>query len=137
MSVNEANQMQTSTKASMWIENLEFDWSPFFCQSKEMHLARHQSLFDQEETIKHIYVVLEGRIRLSITNKLGEEKAIMIVGKNGIIGDLGLYATNAYLTSAITASSCRLLAFTVEDFKRLLTHHQDVLPFYLLNVGLK
>lgn len=129
--------MQKKSSVSMWMENLPFDWSPFYSQAKIITLEKHQALFDQEEEISQLYVVIEGRMRLSITNKLGEEKAIMIVGKNGIVGDLGLYATNTYLTSAIPVTTCKVLIFSTAEFQQLLVKYPPLLPFYLLNLDKK
>jgi CRP/FNR family transcriptional regulator len=125
--------MQKSKKTSMWIENLQFDWSLFLKEAKLLSMDKHQVLFDQEETIDHIYVVKEGRVRLSITNKLGEEKAIMIVGTNGLVGDLGLYASETYLTSAITATPCKVYSFSSTIFRQLVEKHAELLRFYLFN----
>ncbi|MCH5586517.1 Crp/Fnr family transcriptional regulator [Shimazuella sp. AN120528] len=129
--------MQKKANVSMWIEHLQFDWSPFYSRAKIVTLSKHQTLFDQEEEINQIYVVVEGRIRLSIINKLGEEKAIMIIGKNGIVGDLGLYATNTYLTSAVPVTSCKLLSFSAIEFQRLLLEYPALLSFYLFNLDKK
>jgi CRP/FNR family transcriptional regulator len=129
--------MQKKSNVSMWMENLPFDWSAFYSRAKILTLEKHQTLFDQEEEINQLYVVIEGRIRLSITNKLGEEKAIMIVGKNGIVGDLGLYATNTYLTSAIPVTACKVLSFSIAEFQQLLVEYPPLLPFFLLNLDKK
>jgi CRP-like cAMP-binding protein len=129
--------MQKKKRTSMWIENVPFDWTDYCAQSKQISLAKHQTVFGQEEPVSQIYVVLDGRVRLSITNKLGEEKAIMIIGKNGIVGDLGLYATDVYLTSAITVTPTQLLVFSTDVFRNLIEDDPHVLQFYLQNVGMK
>ncbi|WP_051271905.1 Crp/Fnr family transcriptional regulator [Shimazuella kribbensis] len=129
--------MKKNKKTSMWIENLQFDWSSFSEEATRWTMYKNQVLFDQEETMNQIYVVREGRIRLSITNKLGEEKAIMIVGANGIVGDLGLYASQTYLTSAIAASSCHIYSFPSAVFRQLIEKHPELLRFYLFNLDKK
>ncbi len=127
----------TEQTTSLWIENLTFDWSLYSQHAKSITIAKNEILFAQEETIDQVFVVLKGRIRLAITNQLGEEKALLIIGRNGLVGDLGLYSAKVYLTSAVTATNCELLSFPTEDFGQLLHHHPELLQFYLLNLDKK
>lgn len=127
---------QTDNTTSLWLENLTFDWTNYLQQAKVITLSKHQTLFAQEEPISQIYVVRKGRVRLAITNQLGEEKALMIIGKNGFVGDLGLYSTS-YLTSSVTATNCELLSFSVADFRQLLCQHPELLQFFLVNLDKK
>ncbi|WP_301171926.1 Crp/Fnr family transcriptional regulator [Brevibacillus nitrificans] len=102
---------------SPWMENLPYDWHEVYSLGQTIPYQKHESIFHQDQAAKHVYVVLQGRIRLFLTTPSGEEKAIAIIGKGGLLGECGLFDHPTYNNGAITASKANLLKIPVERFK--------------------
>lgn len=104
-------------KTSPWMENLPYDWTAVASLGQTIHAHKHDTIFHQDQPARHIYVVLSGRIRLFLTSPAGDEKAIAIIGKNGLLGECGLFDHPTYNNGAIAASKATLLKIPVERFK--------------------
>lgn len=106
-----------------WLENLPFDWSPVIEKATKKKFKKHKVVFDQNEQADHLYVVTSGRVRLYLISPNGDEKALAIIGKNGLVGECGFYDEGVYSTSAITASEATLYQIHKEEFRNLLKQH--------------
>lgn len=93
-----------------WLEGLPFNWHPLQELGQRIALQKHDYIFNDNDPYEHVYLVLSGRIRLFITSASGEEKTFAIIGKNGIVGENGIFDNRAtYNCSAITASQAKLI----------------------------
>ncbi|MED1953503.1 Crp/Fnr family transcriptional regulator [Brevibacillus centrosporus] len=104
-------------KTSPWMEDLPYDWHEVYPLGQTIPYQKHEAIFHQDQAAKHVYIVLQGRIRLFLTTPSGEEKAIAIIGKSGLLGECGLFDHPTYNNGAITASKATLLKIPVERFK--------------------
>jgi CRP/FNR family cyclic AMP-dependent transcriptional regulator len=122
-------------KASPWMENLPFSWHSLEPLGKKMMLQKHETIFHQEQVAANIYVILHGRIRLFLTSPAGEEKAIAIIGQNGLLGECGLFDLPYYNSSAITASKAMLLKLPIDTFRKKMEEDADITRqvLYFLN----
>lgn len=120
-------------KTSPWMEDLPYDWRDVYSLGQSIPYQKHETIFHQDHAAKHVYVVLQGRIRLFLTTPSGDEKAIAIIGRNGLLGECGLFDHPTYNNGAITASKAILLKVPVERFKEAfstnLTIAHNVLRF--------
>jgi CRP/FNR family cyclic AMP-dependent transcriptional regulator len=104
-------------KTSPWMEDLPYDWTEVASLGQNIQLQKHETIFHQDHPASHVYVVISGRIRLFLTSPTGDEKAIAIIGRNGLLGECGLFDHPTYDNSAITASKAALAKIPVERFK--------------------
>jgi len=74
----------------MWIEDLRFDWAPYLAYGKSLTLRKNAYLFYYGERCEAVYVLLSGRIRLSLTTADGDERTFMVVGTHGLLGEAEL-----------------------------------------------
>lgn len=92
-----------------WFDDLTYEWSDLLPIGTHITYRKNQIIFHQNQQGDYVYLVLTGRIRLYLLSPNGEEKALAIIGKNGIIGECALNEASMYATSAITASDVELI----------------------------
>ncbi|MHC0039065.1 Crp/Fnr family transcriptional regulator [Pseudoneobacillus sp. C159] len=99
-----------------WFDNLPYDWKQLFQQSEKVVFKKHETIFRQNEYGNYIYIIELGRVRLYLISPNGEEKALSIIGKNGILGECALNTDSRYSTNAITASEVVLRKVSKKQF---------------------
>lgn len=57
----------------------------------EVELSKGQTLFSENETGDRLYVVLEGKIKLSRTAPDGRENLLSVLGPSEMFGELSLF----------------------------------------------
>jgi CRP/FNR family cyclic AMP-dependent transcriptional regulator len=105
---------------SPWIENLAFDWESLASLGQRIQVKKDENVFIQEIETEYVYVIEEGRVRLFMTSRTGEEKHIAIIGKNGMIGECGVYDKNTYICSAAASSGAVLIRISLPVFLKAL-----------------
>jgi len=109
-----------SAVVSAWLTDLDFDWSALAATGREVSFPRDAAVFHEGEAADMVYLIIEGRVRLSMFTIDGRERHLMIVGANGIIGDCGLPASRRYAVSGFASTPVRLLAIPAKEFLRRL-----------------
>lgn len=89
---------------SAWLTDLRFDWSALTAGARRRRFACEEPLFHQGQSADTVYVIDEGRVRLTTFSADGKERHLMIVGPNGLVGDCGLLAHPSYAVSALGAT---------------------------------
>jgi len=108
------------TIVSAWLTDLDLDWSDLATHGREVCVAQDEIVFHEGEPAEAVYVILDGRVRLSTFAVDGKERHLMIIGANGLIGDCGLPSSPSYIVSAIASSPARLRAIPAHSAIRLL-----------------
>ncbi len=122
---------------STWIESAQFDWTPFYAYGQEIQIAKDVYLFHEGDAAEYVYVVLQGRIRLCQLSQTGEEKAVLVVGLNGLVGEIGVMQPNGYVTSAVAASDSVLLRLPEHVFRDLFHSSPQLAEFVWLCISYK
>jgi CRP/FNR family transcriptional regulator, cyclic AMP receptor protein len=99
-----------------WFDNLPYDWSVLFQHSSQVTYKKHELIFRQNEYGEYLYIIESGRVRLFLISPNGEEKALSIIGKNGVIGECTLNSDSRYSTNAISASEVILRKISKKSF---------------------
>jgi CRP/FNR family transcriptional regulator len=89
---------------SAWLTKLRFDWAAVTRGARTRQFGKDETLFLAGQAADTVYVVQEGRVRLTSFDFDGKERHLMIVGANGLAGDCALRATRTYAVSAVAAS---------------------------------
>jgi CRP/FNR family transcriptional regulator, cyclic AMP receptor protein len=118
---------------SAWLTNLDFNWDAVSRGSRSRHCPKDDTLFLEGQSASTVYVIVEGRVRLTSFGFDGKERHLMIMGPNGLVGDCGLLSTGNYVVSAVAASdtvvqaipAARLLAALAQD-ATLMRQHQEL-----------
>ena len=118
---------------SAWLTNLDFRWSEAIQGARTRRCAKDETLFLEGDSADQVYVILEGRIRLTTYAFDGRERHLMIVGPNGLVGDCGLSAAPNYVVSAIVAADACVCAVnatamlaSLRSSPALLRQHQEL-----------
>nr|WP_289038837.1 Crp/Fnr family transcriptional regulator [uncultured Allobacillus sp.] len=105
-----------------WLDNLEYDWESVKSLGQVITINKNKTIFHQNESSNYIFVVEKGRVRLTLLSLEGEEKAIAIIGTNGILGECSLNSSNQYATNAVTSTKSRVVRIEREKF---ITHMME------------
>lgn len=108
---------------SAWLTKLPFRWTDMDKGSRTRRFAKDETLFLEGQPADTVYVIVEGRIRLTSYAFDGKERHLVIVGPNGLVGDCGLRSTGSYVVSAVAASDAVVQAVPVATLLAALDHH--------------
>ena len=76
-----------------------------------MHAAKHKVIMTEGEAGAFMYLVLEGRIRVSI-----KDRHVETIGAGGVLGEMALVDQAPRIGTATAETDCTLLAINRKDF---------------------
>jgi CRP/FNR family transcriptional regulator, cyclic AMP receptor protein len=97
----------------------------------EVHLSRGQTLFSEDQEGDRLYVILEGKIKLTRTAPDGRENLLSVLGPSEMFGELSLFDPRPRTASAIAVTEGRLAALSHSDLWPFLKGHPEI-GIYLL-----
>jgi len=89
---------------SAWLTNLQFQWDAVTGGARVRRFAKEETLFLEGQAADTVYVIRDGRVRLTTFGFDGKERHLMILGPNGLAGDCALGSTRTYVVSAVAAA---------------------------------
>jgi CRP/FNR family transcriptional regulator, cyclic AMP receptor protein len=92
----------------------------------EVGLARGERLFDEGDTGDRLYVVLDGKVKLTRTSADGRENLISLIGPGEMFGELSLFDPRPRTMSASAVTDVRLAALAHDDLRSWLNGRPDV-----------
>jgi CRP/FNR family cyclic AMP-dependent transcriptional regulator len=92
----------------------------------DVGLARGERLFDEGDAGDALYVVLDGKIKLTRTSVDGRENLISLMGPGEMFGELSLFDPRPRTMSASAVTDVRLAALVHDDLRAWLTGRPDV-----------
>ncbi|MEU0520891.1 Crp/Fnr family transcriptional regulator [Streptosporangium sp. NPDC006007] len=92
----------------------------------EVRLSKGQALFSENETGDRLYVVLEGKIKLSRTAPDGRENLLSVLGPGEMFGELSLFDPRPRTASATALTDVRLAGLGHDDLRPWLTGRPEV-----------
>ncbi len=94
-----------------------------------------QILFQAGDPSDHLYVVIEGRVKIYATSEDGAEMNLGLLEPPAVIGVVGLTDGGPRSASAEITEPTTLLAFSRAEFFSLLGEHPDLIESYLCELG--
>ena len=88
------------------------------------HFAAKQTVFHQGEPGREMFVVVSGRLKVSVISEHGKELSFFIFHENDIFGELALLDGERRSATVTAIEPCELLVLHHNDFKQLLSQHQ-------------
>jgi CRP-like cAMP-binding protein len=79
----------------------------------------------------HLYVILEGKLKLGTSSGDGRENLLSILGPGEMFGELSLFDPGPRTSTATAVTDCRLLSLEHKHVIPWITHHPEV-SFQLL-----
>jgi CRP/FNR family transcriptional regulator len=97
----------------------------FVAIAPEISRSRGESLFQEGEAPKYVFVICSGRIKLSITSREGKTAILRIAGPGEILGLSSAMSGTLHETSAEAVELCRVKAIRVNDFMLFLQKYPE------------
>ncbi|WP_242659193.1 Crp/Fnr family transcriptional regulator [Thermostaphylospora chromogena] len=92
----------------------------------EVKISKGQTLFREGETGDRLYVVLEGKIKLSRTAPDGRENLLSVLGPGEMFGELSLFDPRPRTATATGLTDARLAGLGHDDLRPWLTGRPEV-----------
>ncbi|MFI6293863.1 MULTISPECIES: Crp/Fnr family transcriptional regulator [Nonomuraea] len=92
----------------------------------EVQLSKGQTLFHENETGDRLYVVLEGKIKLSRQSPDGRENLLSVLGPSEMFGELSLFDPRPRTATATALTDVRLAGLGHDDLRPWLTGRPEV-----------
>lgn len=92
----------------------------------EVPLTRGDRLFDEGDAGDRLYVILEGKIKLTRAAADGRENLLSVLGPGEMFGELSLFDPRPRTASAVAVTDARLAALAHESLRPWLTGRPDV-----------
>lgn len=93
---------------------------------REVRLTRGQRLFDEGDNGDRLYVVLDGKMKLTRAAPDGRENLLSVVGPGEMFGELSLFDPRPRTASAVAVTDCRLAALPHDELRPWLTGRPQV-----------
>ena len=103
-----ATRTEQGSIVSAWLTDLQYRWADMLQGARTRHFAKDETLFLEGQPANHVFVIEEGRVRLTSFAFDGHERHLLIVGPNGLVGDCALPATPRYVVSAVAATETQV-----------------------------
>jgi CRP/FNR family transcriptional regulator len=92
----------------------------------EIRLSRGQTLFNEGEVGDRLYVILDGKVKLTRAAPDGRENLLSVLGPSEMFGELSLFDPRPRTASAIAVTECRLAGLGHDDLRPFLNNHPEV-----------
>jgi CRP/FNR family cyclic AMP-dependent transcriptional regulator len=92
----------------------------------EVRLGRGDHLFEEGDAGDCLYVILDGKIKLTRTAPDGREELLSVLGPGEMFGELSLFDPRPRTASAVAVTDARLAALAHDYLRRWLTGRPDV-----------
>ena len=92
----------------------------------DVDLVRAERLFDEGDAGDRLYVVLEGKIKLTRAAPDGRENLLSVLGPGEMFGELSLFDPRPRTSSAVAVTDTRLAALAHDELQNWLTGRPDV-----------
>jgi CRP/FNR family transcriptional regulator len=86
----------------------------------EVSRSRGEMLFVEGEKPRCVFLILSGRVKLSVSSREGRTAILRVAGPGEILGISAAMSGSAHETTAEAAELCRVKAIRVSDFLQLL-----------------
>ncbi len=116
----------TNTLPVMFQNNLPFSHlqsearARFETIAPEMSRSRGEMLFAEGDTPRCVFLILSGRVKLSVSSREGRTAILRVAGPGEILGISAAMSGSVHETTAEAAELCRVKAIRVSDFLQLL-----------------
>ncbi len=87
---------------------------------QERHLDQNATIFTQNMPAEALYIVKNGRVRVSMMAGEGEEMGLLLLGPGEFFGELALIQEANRLVTARAETPVELLLLTRKDFQALI-----------------
>ena len=88
--------------------------------------ARNEVVLHEGDTTNHVYFVLNGGLKVLVTDDEGREVILSMLGTGDVFGELSLLDNHPRSATVVAVESTKLAVFTKQDFLRCLEENFDI-----------
>jgi CRP/FNR family transcriptional regulator len=103
--------------------------------ARSLRRARGEFIYMPGDTANHVFILKQGRVKLSVLSESGKEIAIDIIQSGEIFGEFALVDESLRSNMAQALDDILVWVFTKHDFTRLLTSQPKLALSYIRLVG--
>ena len=92
----------------------------------QVRIAKGSVLFSEGDAGDHLYVILEGKLKLGTSSGDGRENLLSILGPGEMFGELSLFDPGPRTSTATAVTDCRLLSLGHKQAIPWITAHPEV-----------
>ena len=92
---------------------------------KETYPAHHV-IFVTNEKSNHLYIIVNGKVRISFTDEAGKDITLAVLGRGAFFGELSLIDQGPHSASALSLSEAELLTLDRDSFYLFLNKHPQL-----------
>src|SRR5919197_2088820 len=94
---------------------------------RERKFVEDQVIFHQGDPGTHLFIVTQGRVRISTTDQMGREKVLAFCGEGEFFGDMAVLTGGVRSATAQASTPVRALELRKEDFDALAARNVGVM----------
>jgi NTE family protein len=98
----------------------------FEAEANLVHLACGATLCRQGEASEYVYIVISGRLQVTVAAGHGKEQVVGEVGRGESVGEMALFTAERHYASVVASRDSILLQFPTTGFTRLLATYPQV-----------
>ncbi len=102
------------------------DRKQIVAQCSRKRIVARQIVFHQGEPGREMYVVVSGRLKVSVSSEDGKELSFFIYHQSDFFGELALLDGERRSATVTAIGSCELLVLHHSDFHQLLKQHPHI-----------
>lgn len=107
--------------------------SVLLAAAKPVKLLAHETLFEEDDQGDALYVMLEGRLELSVVGEDGRRLGLDVLSRGAMFGEIALFDPGPRTATATALEKCRLLKLRHGDLKHAIEGNPG-LAFELLRL---
>ncbi len=93
------------------------------CSLKLLEVEKGELVLRPDESTDRLYIIRDGRVRISSKGDSTQEKAIAYLGRGDTVGELALLTGEPPSFSAVADTPCEFLTLSKADFDQILEKH--------------
>lgn len=121
------NQKQKCLKDLAVFSRLHEEEIKLICErSYERHFKKNQIIFFEYDNKKKLYLLAEGRVKLTMLSREGKEKVLTILQEGDIFGEISLFDQDPHPLTAEALEESQLLIISWEDLESIIMKRPEL-----------
>ncbi|MFW6034919.1 MAG: Crp/Fnr family transcriptional regulator [Halanaerobiales bacterium] len=114
-------EVKRCLKELVIFSKLEWNEVQLICEmAYEKQYHKNEIIFFEESENEELYILVEGRVKLSMLSPDGKEKAITILQQGDIFGEISLFNDDSHPITAEVMEDARLVIISLEDLESII-----------------
>ena len=122
---------------SPWVKLDISNWEGIINKGSTIKYKKNSIIFQEQQNLLSVYIIKSGRIRLTVSNKDGDEKHIMIAEVGCIIGESSCLLNVPSMTAATTIVNTEMYEISKSDFLKYININKELNKLIMSIISIK